>query len=202
MKMSQAHVYAAFVAAQRAFGPALKAHTNPVYRSKYADLSACIEAVIDGLHAHGFALMQATEEREGGAVVETLFLHESGERISGGKLFVPASKPDAHGVGSALTYARRYSLLAACGLAPEDDDANKATGQGKSEARPAPATRTPSQAPQGVVSASQAAEMEALLVQVNGDAAKLLDHLGVSSFDAVPAASFERVMSSLRKKVK
>jgi hypothetical protein len=200
--MSQAHVYAAFVAAQRAFGPALKAHTNPVYRSKYADLSACIEAVIDGLHAHGFALMQATEEREGGAVVETLFLHESGERISGGKLFVPASKPDAHGVGSALTYARRYSLLAACGLAPEDDDANKATGQGKSEARPAPATRTPSQAPQGVVTAQQAQEMEALLMQVGGDQVKLLEHLGVGSFAEVPAASYERVMASLRKKVK
>ena len=91
------HVYAAFVKAQRAFGPALKAHTNPVYRSKYADLSACIEAVIDGLHEAGFALVQRTEEREGGAVVETVFLHESGEEISGGKLFVPATKPDAHG---------------------------------------------------------------------------------------------------------
>lgn len=200
--MSQTHVYAAFVKAQRAFGPALKAHTNPVYRSKYADLSACIEAVIDALHDNGFALIQRTEEREGGAVVETVFLHESGDEIMGGKLFVPATKPDAHGIGSALTYARRYSLLAACGLAPEDDDANKATGQGKSEARQAAPVRTPSQAPQGVVTAQQAAEMEALLNQVGGDAAKLLDHLGVGSFDAVPAASFERVMASLRKKAK
>lgn len=196
------HVYAAFVKAQRAFGPALKAHTNPVYRSKYADLSACIEAVIDGLHEAGFALVQRTEEREGGAVVETVFLHQSGEEISGGKLYVPATKPDAHGYGSALTYARRYSLLAACGLAPEDDDANKATGQGKSEPRQVAPTRQPSAAPQGTVTADQAAEIEALLREVDADQVKLFAHLGVETYSEIPAAAYDRVMASLRKKVK
>jgi hypothetical protein len=196
------HVYAAFVKAQRAFGPALKAHTNPVYRSKYADLSACIEAVIDGLHGAGFALVQRTEEREGGAVVETVFLHESGEEISGGKLFVPATKPDAHGYGSALTYARRYSLLAACGLAPEDDDANKATGQGKSEGKVVAPTRQPSLAQQGTVTADQAAIIEALLRDVGGDQSKLFAHLGVETYSAIPAAAYDRVIASLRKKVK
>jgi hypothetical protein len=196
------HVYAAFVKAQRAFGPALKAHTNPVYRSKYADLSACIEAVIDGLHEAGFALVQRTEEREGGAVVETVFLHESGEEISGGKLFVPATKPDAHGYGSALTYARRYSLLAACGLAPEDDDANKATGQGKGEPRQSTPTRHTQSEPQGVVTDAQAAEIQALLQEVGGDEAKLCAHLNVVAVKHIPAASYDRVMASLRKKVK
>ena len=196
------HVYAAFVKAQRAFGPALKAHTNPVYRSKYADLSACIEAVIDGLHGAGFALIQRTEEREGGAVVETVFLHESGEEISGGKLFVPATKPDAHGYGSALTYARRYSLLAACGLAPEDDDANKATGQGKSEGKVAAPTRHTQAGPQGTVTAAQAIEIEELLREVGGDQAKLFAHLGVETYSAIPAAAYDRVIASLRKKVK
>ena len=56
------------------------------------------------------------------ATVETLFVHESGEQISAGKLHVPAPKQDPQGYGSALTYARRYSLMAACGIAPEDDD--------------------------------------------------------------------------------
>lgn len=194
------HVYAAFVKAQRAFGPAIKAHTNPVYRSKYADLSACIEAVIDGLHEAGFALVQRTEEREGGAVVETVFLHESGEEISGGKIYIPATKPDAHGYGSALTYARRYSLLAACGLAPEDDDANKATGQGKSTAPPP--SRATASAPQGTVTPDQAQEIEALLRDVGGDQAKLFSHLGVETYSEIPAAAYDRVMASLRKKVK
>ena len=58
--------------------------------------------------------------------METLFIHESGETLSAGRLHVPATKQDAQGYGSALTYARRYSLMAACGIAPEDDDGNAA----------------------------------------------------------------------------
>ena len=59
--------------------------------------------------------------------VETVFIHESGEMLECGKLHVPASKQDPQGYGSALTYARRYSLMAACAIAPEDDDCNAAT---------------------------------------------------------------------------
>jgi hypothetical protein len=60
-------------------------------------------------------------------IIETIFLHESGESLNCGQLFVPANKHDAQGFGSALTYARRYSLMAACGIAPEDDDGNTAS---------------------------------------------------------------------------
>jgi len=117
----------AFVKAQTAFGPALKSATNPHFRTKYADLSACVEAVIDALNGNGIALMQHSSECADGVIVETVFLHESGEQISSGKLHVPASKNDPQGYGSALTYARRYSLMAACGIAPEDDDGNAAS---------------------------------------------------------------------------
>ena len=119
-------IYAALVKAQRGFGPALKSSTNPHFRSKYADLSACIEAVVDSLNENGIMLMQKTHEVENGVMIETLFLHESGEEMSAGKLFMPATKMDAQGFGSALSYARRYSIMAACGIAPEDDDANSA----------------------------------------------------------------------------
>ncbi len=117
----------ALVKAQRAFGPALKTSTNPHFRSKYADLSACVEAVIDGLNGAGIAMIQRTSEDDTGVTVETVFIHESGEMLECGKLHVPASKQDPQGYGSALTYARRYSLMAACGIAPEDDDANAAS---------------------------------------------------------------------------
>lgn len=116
----------AFVNAQKGFGAALKTSTNPHFKSKYADLSACVEAVIDSLNNNGIALMQKTYECADGVMVETVFVHESGEVIDSGLLHVPASKHDAQGYGSALTYARRYSLLAATGLAPEDDDGLKA----------------------------------------------------------------------------
>lgn len=117
----------ALVKAQRAFGPALKTSSNPHFKSRYADLAACVEAVMDGLNANGIALVQQTHECEAGVIVETVFVHESGETFSAGKLHVPAVKHDAQGYGSALTYARRYSLMAACGIAPEDDDGNAAS---------------------------------------------------------------------------
>ena len=121
------NIASALVKAQKAFGPALKTSTNPHFRSRYADLSACVEAVMGGLNDNGIALVQQTHECESGVLVETLFIHESGETFSAGKLHVPASKNDAMGYGSALTYARRYSLMAACGIAPEDDDGQAAS---------------------------------------------------------------------------
>ena len=120
-------IASALVKAQREFGPALKTSRNPHFKSKYADLAAVVEAVIDGLNNNGIALIQQTHECESGVIVETLLIHESGEQISGGRLHVPASKQDAQGYGSALTYARRYSLMATTGIAPEDDDGNAAS---------------------------------------------------------------------------
>ena len=130
----QPKIAAAFVKAQRAFGPALKTSSNPHFRSRYADLSACVEAVIDALNDNGIALIQKTYECKDGVMVETIFVHESGEVMEGGILHVPAVKHDAQGFGSALTYARRYSLQAACGIAPEDDDGNAASR--RPEAKP------------------------------------------------------------------
>lgn len=127
-------VAAALVKAQKAFGPALKTNTNPHFKSKYADLSACVEAVIDALNDNGIALIQRNVETESGVCVETVFVHESGEMLSSGPLHVPAAKQDPQGYGSALTYARRYSLMAACGIAPEDDDGN-AAAKAKQEQR-------------------------------------------------------------------
>ena len=120
-------VSTAFVKAQQQFGPALKTATNPHFKSRYAGLSACVEAVIDALNANGIALMQKMHPSEGGVAIETIFVHESGESMANGILHVPASRQDPQGYGSALTYARRYSLMTACGIAPEDDDGNAAS---------------------------------------------------------------------------
>jgi hypothetical protein len=120
-------IFQAFIAAQRQFGPALKSSTNPHFRSRYADLSACVEAVIDALNTNGLGLVQVTHPCESGVSIETVLVHESGQTMTSGVLHVPASKQDAQGYGSALTYARRYSLMAICGIAPEDDDGNRAS---------------------------------------------------------------------------
>lgn len=131
-------VAAALVKAQKAFGPALKSSTNPHFRSRYADLSACVEAVVDALNDNGIALTQRVSPCDDGVIVETVFIHESGEVINCGQLHVPASKQDPQGYGSALTYARRYSLMAACGIAPEDDDGQAASRRSTPAVEPLP----------------------------------------------------------------
>ena len=133
------NIASALVRAQRGFAPALKTSTNPHFRSKYVDLAGCIEAVVDALNAAGIALIQRTSEDSTGVTVETVFVHESGEMLECGKLHVPANKQDPQGYGSALTYARRYSLMAAAGIAPEDDDGNAAS---KTPAPKVSATKT------------------------------------------------------------
>jgi hypothetical protein len=136
------NIASALVKAQKAFGPALKTATNPHFRTKYADLSACVEAVIDALNENGIALIQKNHLDETGVTVETVFVHESGEMLDCGRLHVPAAKSDPQGFGSALTYARRYSLMAACGIAPEDDDGHAGTAATRQQATTKPAAAT------------------------------------------------------------
>lgn len=135
-------IAAAMVKAQKEFSPALKTSTNPHFRSRYVSLDGCVEAVIDALNNNGIFLMQKSHDCDNGVKVETIFIHESGEELSGGILHVPAQKQDAQGYGSALTYARRYGLMAACGIAPEDDDGNAASAQAHHpQAKPKPAIK-------------------------------------------------------------
>lgn len=132
------NITSAFVKAKKAFGPALKTSKNDHFKSKYADLAACLDAVDEALLDNGIAMIQETFDDQTGVTVETVFMHESGESIRCGKLHVPASKQDPQGYGSALSYARRYSLMSACGIAAEDDDGQaashpKPTNKGLSE---------------------------------------------------------------------
>lgn len=131
---------AAMAKAFPAIEGAVKGKVNPAFRSKYADLSSVIDAIKPHLTEHGLWFRQVTHVAEGGACVETVIHHVSGQSLSCGMLFMPATKQDAQGYGSALTYCRRYSLMAAFGVPAEDDDGNAAAA--RQEARQAPAVPT------------------------------------------------------------
>lgn len=108
---------------------------NPHFRSKFASLAAVRNSVVPVLAKHGIAVTQSIETSGNSVSCYTALWHESGESLHFGPLTMPASKPDAQGIGSAATYARRYALMAVAGVVgDEDDDANEATG------KPAPAT--------------------------------------------------------------
>lgn len=139
MKHSESikEIAAALSKAQGAMAGAKKDSENPHYKSKYADLASIVEAIKKPLAENGLSYMQfpcTNEKDEVG--VETLLMHSSGEWIGGDAFFVPVSKSDAQGFGSALTYCRRYSLAAACGVAPDDDDGNAAAKPREREKAP------------------------------------------------------------------
>lgn len=121
------NIYSAFIKAQANIEKAVKDSTNPHFRSKYADLGNVVDAIKPHLEEQGLAFFQKFHECDKGIKIETIVIHESGESISNGILFVPVTKNDAQGFGSACTYARRYSLQSAFGVAPDDDDGNAAS---------------------------------------------------------------------------
>lgn len=140
----------ALALAQAKITGAKKDSTNPHYNSKYADLASVWDACRGPLTANGISIIQMPRLiGEPGAwlvEVETMMLHTSGQFISD-TLAVPVSKPDAQGVGSAITYARRYPLAAFVSVAPEDDDANAASETFASDPYPHAERMTPPAGP-------------------------------------------------------
>lgn len=119
-------IAAALAKAQAHMGKALKQANNPHFRSKYADLGSVMDACMPALNEQGIALIQPPGADEHGRYVETILLHgESGETLSC-RVPLIVQKNDMQGYGSAVTYARRYGLMAMAGIAPEDDDGNAA----------------------------------------------------------------------------
>lgn len=117
----------ALAKAQVNMGKALKQANNPHFRSKYADLGNVMDACLPALNEAGIALIQPTGEDEHGRYVETILIHgESGEQLTC-RVPLIVSKNDMQGYGSAVTYARRYGLMAMAGIAPEDDDGHAAS---------------------------------------------------------------------------
>jgi hypothetical protein len=123
----------ALLAAQKSIESASKDSTNPHYKNNYASLESVIDAVKEHLNAQGIVFMQApvpTDNENGETLgLLTMLIHESGESLSGTAV-IPLQKNDPQGYGSALTYARRYSLAAITGLKTLDDDAEAAVGRG------------------------------------------------------------------------
>lgn len=121
----------ALAKAQSELENASKNAANPHFRSKYADLAEVLNTVRPVFSKHGLSIIQSPAYGEGIASVETTIAHASGQWISG-IVSAPVSKQDAQGVGSAITYCRRYGLAAMAGIAQEDDDANAAvSGPGR-----------------------------------------------------------------------
>lgn len=127
MKMSEtiAELATALAKAQGQIEDATKDGFNPGFKSKYADIASVRAVIREPLAVNDLAIMQFPRTRQGFVEVETMLIHKSGEFVSE-TLELPVAKFDAHGIGSGITYGRRYGLMSVLCLATVDDDGNAA----------------------------------------------------------------------------
>lgn len=126
MSPSIAKLTEALAKVQSVLAPAIKDSSNPFFKSKYADLQSIWESARKPLTDNGLAIVQSPGGSGELVTLTTILSHTSGEYIMGTLTMRPA-KNDPQGVGSCISYARRYALSAIIGGYAVDDDANSAS---------------------------------------------------------------------------
>jgi len=183
---------------------------NPFFKSKYADLASVWAACRGPLSANGLSVVQTTEVSDA-VVLTTQLLHSSGEWISG-QLSVVPGKRDPQGIGSAITYLRRYGLAAIVGVATEDDDAESATvhpgltAPTAPKTTPIPAQRnetyhgvTNLQAQRIFALGDARAEGLGLAAKRSGEAIvrKVYEAMGIANTSAIPLDRYDEVCAAV-----
>ena len=160
---------------------------NPHFKSRYADLAEIRDTVTPALTKHGIAIVQGTDTTDSGIVVVTKLVHKSGQWIES-RFPIAYDKPQT--MGSAYTYARRYSISAMCSIsAEEDDDANAANDKPVASMANSPIT------------AEQFRTLREMVDQTGTDEDKLLAYLKADSLETLTVAQFRTAETALRKKI-
>lgn len=190
---------------QKMMKPALKDSINPHFKSKYSDISSIWEAIRDPLTSNGLTVWQDVTTEEKKVSITTRIVHTTGQWVEFGPLCVPLSKCDAHGVGSAISYGKRYALCAAVGVVSgEDDDGNTASSK--------PSVLSLNQENKHVLDKNMqkiAPEMaKALELQLKQTPSKYSDsvyarfiELGYPTIYDIPQSMFEAVLSNATKNI-
>jgi len=177
--------------AQKEMRPASKDSTNPHFRSKYSDLSSVMDAIREPIGNNGLSVWQDATLDDHGVNVTTRIVHVSGQWVEFGPLTIPIGKRDAHSVGSACSYGKRYALCAALGVvSDEDDDGNKAVSSQEKK----------KDIPTKIIDKSQWTELNKLIDQCDSDFQhKMWDYLtsqGIQSFAEMDVSMFNKLRKS------
>lgn len=176
----------ALAGAQAEIENAAKDGNNPHFKSKYASMEAVVYACKATLPKHGLSYVQFPGMQGDYITVTTRLMHKSGEWMEG-TLPMPVGKRDAHSVGSAISYARRYSLMAVVGIAQEDDDGNKASER---------------EASVETIGSEAAIRLDERIKEVGADRAALLQYFKVESLPQMTAPQAKAAYAMLDKKAK
>jgi hypothetical protein len=200
-----ADLAAAFAAAQAEMPDITKGRTANVgqYRYTYADLSDVLGALRPVLARHGLFLTQNVVTRNNTVDVWTTIGHRSGQTFDFGPMSFPTGNTPQT-AGSAVTYARRYSLLAAVGLATEDDDGQHAAQAPKTPRKATQAAPTDPEPPSDKPTDTRMRRMQALLTERGyKDRTAAIDYVStaigrrVESRNELDKAETERVIAAL-----
>jgi hypothetical protein len=191
--------------AQGAIKAAAKDAENPHFKSRYADLASVWDACRDPLAKNELAVIQLPSTSDSKVHIVTLLTHSSGEWIEETLVLTPGADTP-QGVGSAITYGRRYGLSAMVGVAPDDDDDGEAA-RPSSNARTNGQSRPPMRAPQAkpqnahaVITKEQKAELaEAAKVSGwTGPALQAFISDNYGGWSKIPASDFATVMEVMK----
>lgn len=177
---------------------ATKGNENAAFKnggkaSKYADINAVIDAIKPALINHGLFFTQHPQPHDRGVQIETFLHHAGGESMSLGVLFVPASKQDAQGFGSAMTYARRYALVTAFGVPVEDDDGNAAAAASKKQQEAPKVEQT--------ITYDQVTELMLLIPAAQMTPAKFNQSYNIKDVGDLPADKFKEAKARLQTRM-
>lgn len=182
---------AALSKAQGVMQNATMNRTNPHFKSKYADLSSVLDAIRAPLSANGLSIVQTMQTGDRYITLRTTLMHSSGQFIVTEYPLPITPKP--HEMGSALTYARRYSVAAlVCNSADEDDDGNIAM-TAKPQNGQAPTA-------QSKISEKEVNELRSLIDQKETDAEKVCRHFKLASLVDITPEQYPTILAAVKGK--
>ena len=181
-------ISAALAKAQGQMANPAKSATNPHFKSQYADLSSGLNAIRAALSANAIAVVQTTDMGDDTLMLHTVLAHASGQWIASQWPVVKLPAPPQV-IGSALTYARRYTLFALTGIAGEndDDDGNAASGKGKEDEGP-------------LIDDDQVAEIQELLAETKSNVGVFFLTLGCTTFSDMTVPQYRKAIALLNEK--
>lgn len=174
----------ALAKAQAKMKPAKKNTSNPFFKSQFADLESVVKSCMPHLNEQGISVMQIPAMEEGKQILETILAHSSGQWISGTYPINPV-KNDPQGMGSAMSYARRYSLSAMVSqiTAEDDDDGEGAMDRQTEGPKVEQKTKTKGLSESGTISEAQIKRLFKIMETAGWNQAEARDLIAKYGYD-------------------
>lgn len=187
----QSLLHQALLKAQKEIETASK--KTKAYKYNYADLKEVIECSRPALHKHGLLVLQPIVVRDGQTMLETIISHKDGGEVRS-QIPIPAHDGNPQGMGSYITYMRRYTYASFLGIITEDDDGKAAQKTQSAYERSPRSMEVPPQR----INVAEAKQIER---EIGDDVTLLrglLSYHKISAIHELPKSEFEGCIAKLR----